>query len=228
MRIHQIFLLPFLVLASFSPMAASDPAAIRLAVDQFLRVQTQGLPGTVRYSVGTIAANTQLADCPALDVSLPPGSRLWGQSFVMVKCQAEANWSLYVPVQVRIIADYYVAARNLGLGQSITEADLQRRNGDITGLPTGVLTSPGEAIGRTTSQAIVAGRPLRSDMLKQPFVVQQGQNVRVSSKGPGFQVTNDGRALGNAVDGQVVQVRLNNGQILSGVARPGAIVEIGF
>lgn len=218
----------WVILGPASAAATPDPVAIRQAVEQFLRVQTQGLPGTVRYSVGTIAANTQLADCPALGVSLPPGSRLWGQSYVVVKCQAEANWSLYVPVQVRIVADYYVAARNLGLGQGITEADLQRRNGDITELPSGVLTTPGEAIGRTTSQAIVAGRPIRSDMLKQSFVIQQGQNVRVSSKGPGFQVTNDGRALGNAVDGQVVHVRLNNGQVLSGVARPGAIVEIGF
>lgn len=228
MRLTHLAPLLCLTLGSAAAMAAPDPAAIRQAVEQFLRVQTQGLPGTVRYSVGAIAANPQLADCPALGVSLPPGARLWGQSSVMVKCQAEAAWSLYVPVEVRIIADYYVAGRNLGVGQSITETDLQRRNGDITQLPTGLLTHPGEAVGRTASQAIVAGRPLRSDMLKQSFVIQQGQNVRVSSKGPGFQVTNEGRALGNAVEGQVVQVRLNNGQVLSGVARPGAIVEIGF
>lgn len=228
MWLRRFISLLSLALASATSVAAPDPASIRLAVEQFLRVQTQGLPGTVRYSVGSIAANTQLTDCPALGVSLPAGSRLWGQSYVVVKCQAEANWSLYVPVQVRILADHYVAARNLGLGQIITEADLLRRNGDITELPAGVLTSPAEAVGRITSQAIVAGRPVRSDMLKQSFVVQQGQNVRVSSKGPGFQVTNDGRALGNAVDGQVVQVRLNNGQVLSGVARPGAVVEIGF
>jgi flagella basal body P-ring formation protein FlgA len=72
------------------------------------------------------------------------------------------------------------------------------------------------------------GRPLRGDLLRLPMVVQQNQSVKVVSQGPGFQVTNEGRALNNGVEGQVVQVRLSNGQVVSGVARAGGVVAINF
>jgi flagella basal body P-ring formation protein FlgA len=58
--------------------------------------------------------------------------------------------------------------------------------------------------------------------------VLQNQAVKVVSKGPGFQVANDGRALNNGVEGQVVQVRLGNGQIVSGIARNGGVVEVTY
>jgi flagella basal body P-ring formation protein FlgA len=76
--------------------------------------------------------------------------------------------------------------------------------------------------------SIVAGRPLRSDMVRQPVVVQQNQMVRVVSRGPGFLVSNEGKALNNGTDGQVIQVRPGNGQVVSGIARAGGVVEVGF
>jgi flagella basal body P-ring formation protein FlgA len=65
-------------------------------------------------------------------------------------------------------------------------------------------------------------------MLRQPLAVQQGQSVKVVSRGPGFLVTADGKAVTNAADGQVAQARLASGQTLSGIARPGGIIEIGY
>ena len=59
-----------------------------------------------------------------------------------------------------------------------------------------------------------------------PWAVQQGQNVKTISSGAGFSVSSDGKALNNAAEGQVVQVRTNTGQTVSGIARPGGIVEI--
>ena len=92
----------------------------------------------------------------------------------------------------------------------------------------GILTDEQQALGRSAKLSIAAGRPLRSDMLRQPLVVQQNQTVKVVTRGPGFQVANEGRALNNGLAGQVVQVRLGNGQIVSGIARASGIVEIAF
>jgi len=224
-----IFLSALGAILPSSANAGQDPVAVKQAVEQFLRVQTKGLPGSVTYSVGSVAPGNQLSPCPALGVSLPPGARLWGRSNVLVSCQVEGGWSLYVPIQVRVVADYLVAARNLARGQVITADDISHRSGDITDMPAGTFSNPEEALGRVVSQSLVAGRPLRADLLSQAWAVQQGQSVRVSTKGPGFQVTNEGRALNNATDGQVVQVRLtNNGQVVSGIARTGGIVEIRF
>jgi flagella basal body P-ring formation protein FlgA len=85
-----------------------------------------------------------------------------------------------------------------------------------------------QAVGRAALASLAVGRPLRADMLRLPMVVQQGQSVKVVGTGSGFQVSNEGRALTSAVVGQVTQVRLNSGQILSGVVRADGTVEIKF
>lgn len=208
--------------------ARQDPAPIKQAVEEFLHAQLAGLPGEASFSVGTIDANNQLTPCPGFDVSLPPGARAWGRTSVTVRCLGEPGWSMFVPVHIRIIGDYIVTARSLAQGQSLTATDLARLRGDLTTLPAGILTDEQQALGRTARLSIAAGRPLRGDMLQQPLVVQQNQTVKVVTSGPGFQVANEGRALGNGLAGQVVQVRLGNGQIVSGIARAGGIVEIAF
>jgi flagella basal body P-ring formation protein FlgA len=57
-------------------------------------------------------------------------------------------------------------------------------------------------------------------------VVRQGQTVKTVSRGAGFSVSSEGRALHNAQEGQIVQVRTPSGQTVSGIARSGGIVEM--
>jgi flagella basal body P-ring formation protein FlgA len=218
------------IFAWWSPtaMARQDPAPVKRAVEEFLRIQVAGLPGEASFSVGAIDANNQLAPCSGFDVSLPPGARAGGRSNVTVRCLGEQAWSMFVPVHVKVFGDYLIAARPLAQGQSLTAADLGRQRGDLSNLPAGILTDEQQALGRSAKLSIAAGRPLRSDMLRQPLVVQQNQTVKVVTRGPGFQVANEGRALNNGLAGQVVQVRLGNGQIVSGIARASGIVEIAF
>jgi flagellar basal body P-ring formation protein FlgA len=100
------------------------------------------------------------------------------------------------------------------------------QRGDLTDLPPGTVTDATLALGRTLTMGITSGRPLRSDMLRQPYAVQQGQNVKILSSGKGFRVSSDGRALNNATEGQVAQARTSNGQTLSGIARAGGIIDM--
>jgi flagella basal body P-ring formation protein FlgA len=58
--------------------------------------------------------------------------------------------------------------------------------------------------------------------------VQQGQAVRLVSNGNGFSVSGEGKAIGNAGDGQIVQVRTTGGTVISGTARSGGMVEVAF
>ena len=198
-------------------------------MEDFLHIQTKGLPGQVSFTIGSIDPQNNLIPCPALDVSLPPGARAWGNTNVTVRCQVENGWKIFVPVQIRIISEYLVTTRQLSQGQVLVETDLAKSRGDLAGLPAGIVTEIPQAVGKSLAISIAAGQPLRNDMLKQALVVQQGQGVKVLSKGPGFQVTGgDGRALNNAIDGQVVQVRIGNGHIVSGIARPGGIVEVTY
>jgi len=210
-------------------LARQAPEPVKQAIEDFLRVQTKGLPGQVSFSVGQVDPQNGLAPCPAFEVSLPAGARAWGNTNVKVHCQGENSWDIFVPVKVRIIGDYLVTARSLSRGQVIVEADLAKNRGDLANLPSGILTEPSQALGKSLAQSVASGQPLRGDILRQPMVVQQGQGVKVLSKGPGFQVTGgEGRALNNAMEGQVVQVRMASGHVVSGIARPGGVVEVTY
>ena len=220
-----------LALACQTSLAAArqDAAPVRKAIEAFLQVQVKGLPGQVSFSVGSLDGLSNLPPCPALQVALPAGARAWGRTSVVVHCQADGGWNIYVPVQVRVLGDYLLTARPLQQGQLLSEADLATTHGDLTELPAGVLTEAAQAIGRTAAQSVTSGRPLRADMLRQVLVVQQGQSVRLTTSGPGFQVSGaEGRALSNAAEGQVVQVRMSSGRVVSGVARAGGAVEINY
>ncbi len=224
----RLFALIVAMLLAAPGLARQDPAPVRKAVEDYLRIQTKGLPGQVSFTVGAIDPNNNLAPCAAFDASQPPGARAWGHTNVTVRCAQEGGWSVFIPVTIRVVADYLVTGRPLVQGQVVTEADLARQTGDLSELPTGILTDARQAVGRTAAMPMSAGRPLRGDMLRQLLAVQPGQSVKVVSKGPGFQVTNEGRALNAAADGQIVQVRLASGQVVSGIARNGGSVEVGY
>ncbi len=202
---------------------------MKKAIEDFLRIQIKGLPGQATFEVGPLDTVNKFPPCPALEVSLAAGARAWGRTSVAVRCRTENPWSLYVPVQVRVMGEYLLTARALAQGQVVAEADLTRTRGDLTELPAGILTEAGQAVGRTVVQSVSSGRPLRSEMLRQVLVVLAGQSVKLSSAGPGFQVSGaEAKALANAAEGQVVQVRLPSGRVVSGIARAGGVVEVTY
>ncbi|TLD47351.1 MAG: Flagella basal body P-ring formation protein FlgA [Accumulibacter sp.] len=229
-RVAQHFGWPLLVLAvlGLTSMGIGAQTSLATALDDYLRVQTAGLPGTVTFQIGQLDRHARLAACNAFEPFLPSGSRLWGNTTIGVRCLAPGRWTVYVPVQIRIAGNYLVAARQLAPGQVVGAADLLPQSGDLGALPASVLTDPAQAIGKTTRQGVAAGQPLRSELLGAAWAVQQGQSVKLLSSGAGFTVSNEGKALNNAVEGQVAQVRTASGQVISGIARQGGIVEVNY
>jgi len=208
--------------------SAAPVAPIQRAIAEFLDVQNKGLPGQASYSIGAINASGLPDDCRNLNVTMDANARPWGKTHVNVRCTEGSAWSLYVPVDIHVLVDYVVSARPLTAGQVISAADIRLRQGDLADLPQGILTDLAQAIGQLTHVSLPADRPLRADMLRQPWVVKQGQNVKVVSGGISFQVSSDGRALNNAAAGQVVQVRLASGQVLSGIAQQDGTIAIAY
>lgn len=207
---------------------AADIVPIQRAIAEFLDVQNKGLPGQASYSIGAINASGLPDDCRNLNVTMDTNARPWGKTHVNVRCTAGSTWSLYVPVDIHVLVDYVVSARPLRAGQVISAADIRQRQGDLADLPQGILTDLTQAIGQLSRVSLPADRPLRADMLLQPLVVKQGQNVKVVSGGVSFQVSSDGRALNNAAVGQVIQIRLASGQVISGIAQKDGTVSIAY
>lgn len=207
--------------------ARQDPAPVNKAIEGWLKIQTRGLPGQVSWEIGGLDPGNQLAPCGNFEISRPVGARPWGRTHLLVRCLGEPGWRVHVPVHVRVKADYLISARPIPQGQAVSPDDLASEMGDLSDLPGNILTDATLAIGKVAAASIPAGRPMRADMLRAQNVIRQGQTVRIISRGPGFVVANEGRALGNAQEGQVAQVRLGNGEVVSGVAQADGSVAVG-
>ena len=221
-------LLPVFSALAQTDLPRQDPGAVRTAVEQFLRTQSVGLPGEVTIEVGPIDPRLNLPRCPVPEAFLPKGSRLWGKSTVGVRCTVPAPWTIYVSATVRVSGDYVAVAVPLSHGQLINANDLVTLQGDLTALPNGIITDPAAAIGRTAAMSLQAGAPLRRDAIRQQPAVLQGQIVRIISIGPGFRVSTEGRALASGGEGQIVQARTLSGQVVSGIAKAGGIMEVAY
>lgn len=205
--------------------ARQNMNALRAVVEQYLVTQSAGLPGDVSVRVGAVDQRLSLAACPAPEPFQQPGARPWGKTTVGVRCTAP-SWTIYVQAQVSVMADYVVAAAPLAQGQPLDLSQLALVKGDIAAMPKGILTDMNQAVGRMPLVSLPAGTALRQDTLRSTPVVKQGQAVRVVSRGSNFSVSSEGKAINNAGEGQVAQVRTPSGIVVSGTARAGGLVEI--
>jgi flagella basal body P-ring formation protein FlgA len=235
MRLASLLLLICSLLVQGSALANAagnlprqDLASLRLLAEQTLKREAQGMPGQVQISVGAIDPRLSLPACAAPEGFMPSGSRAWGKTSVGLRCSAPTPWTIYVSALVQVQGDYVVAAAPLVQGQVLQAGDLARAQGDLGQLPAGVLTDPAQAIGQTVTRSMPMGSPMRQDLLKAQQVVSQGQVVRLIGNGNGFKVSAEGRALSNGSDGQTVQARAANGQVVSGIARAGGMIEINW
>ncbi|MGO4307226.1 flagellar basal body P-ring formation chaperone FlgA [Cupriavidus sp. RAF12] len=202
---------------------ADDPA--RVAVEQFLQRQANGLPGKVSVQV-VPPSGGRAPECVNPEPFLPPGAAPWGRVAVGVRCGGDRPWTRYMQARVSVLTDYYVAARAMAPGETISAADLEVRQGDLAALPRSVVTDPAQVNGAVAANRIAAGSPMRTDLLKKAIAVKSGQTVNVTVEGDAFQLTSEGKVLADAATGNTVQVRLRNGQVVSGLVRSGDTVVL--
>lgn len=202
---------------------ADDPA--RVAVEQFLQRQANGLPGKVSVQV-VPPSGGRAPECVNPEPFLPPGAAPWGRVAVGVRCGGDRPWIRYMQARVSVLTDYYVAARAMAPGETISAADLEVRQGDLAALPRSVVTDPAQVNGAVAANRIAAGSPMRTDLLKKAIAVKSGQTVNVTVEGDAFQLTSEGKVLADAATGNTVQVRLRNGQVVSGLVRSGDTVVL--
>ena len=203
-----------------------DISLIQKAVEEFIYSHTISSKGDIQVKVGQIDQRITLPKCEKLEPFLPSGSRLWGKTSVGVRCDKQVSWTIYVPAEVKVMGNVLHIARPLSRDQIIDYGDVEFQVVDMSQMSEGVLTEHAQAIGKLAVTSLTMGQPLRQNMLRAPFVILRGQNVKLMVKGRGFNISSEGHALSDAAEGQLVQVRNLSGRIISGLARHNAIVEV--
>ncbi|HEY1329195.1 MAG TPA: flagellar basal body P-ring formation chaperone FlgA [Casimicrobiaceae bacterium] len=221
--IRAVLALGAALLVQASAHAASELSErVRMLVDE--RIVPNG--GEVEVAVGEPDPRLALAPCAKMEPFVPSGARLIGRTSLGVRCTEGANWVVYVPVQIKLFVDAWVAARPIPRGQIVGADDVRLDRIDIAPLNGNAVLPDMPLIGRTALRAVSPGEPLRRDALRAPAVVQPGDAVQVVALGTGFAAQSPGKALTSAAEGQTAQVALPNGKVLAGIARPGGIVEV--
>jgi flagella basal body P-ring formation protein FlgA len=188
-------------------------AAIRAAALAYAQTQSRDLPGEVRIEVTAIDRRLKLEPCDKLQAFLPAGAKLIGKTSIGVRCAAQPGWRVFLQTDIKVTADLLVASRPLAQGTVLSAADLSPQRGEL-GRP-GLITAPQQAIGKTLKFAIGAGQLLRQDMLRAPLLIRQGQTVTLRARGNGFVVSQQGIALNDTAEGEMVRIRTATSQVIT-------------
>lgn len=200
--------------------------SIEAQAKQFLLSLSPSNNGKTTVTIQPLDKFLKVEACPTMEAFLPSGNKAWGKTTVGIKCKQHATWTLFLQAQVNVYANVIVSAKPLSGGHTLTIDDLYLQEAELGAMPTGVITDPNEVVGKTLSRSLPAGTPLRIEMIKAPFVISQGQSIKVVSTGKGFSVSNDAQALNNAYEGQLVKAKTAGGIVVSGIAQASGQVLV--
>jgi len=130
-----------------------------------------------------------------------------------------------LPLNIHVFGDYVVASRYLPFGQKLDPSDMRVIEGDLSLIPDDVLRTPKIAYEKVLSKPLQMGSPIGLNDLKETSVVKAGDPVRLILTGKDFEVSGEGTAQSAGMVGDMVRVRLADGQVLQGkVLRPSVVM----
>jgi flagella basal body P-ring formation protein FlgA len=208
---------------------ADLPALAQRWVNQALAEQQvrNGQPVHLQATLGALDSRLRLAACARVEPYMPPGSRLWGQTRVGLRClEGPSRWNVTLPVTVRATGMTWVLRRDVAPGAVLNDADLMLAEADWAAESSPVLPQREQWQGQVAVRALGTGQTLRQNMVRAAQVFQAGAPVRVLVQGGGFQISSQAQALSAGVVGQPARVRTDNGRVLSGTVLDARTVRL--
>ncbi|MCK7543154.1 flagellar basal body P-ring formation protein FlgA [Marinobacter bryozoorum] len=226
-------LIPIMLILFSSTAQASDktgPEDILKAGREFMETfaETQASEGfEANFTVGSLDPRLALAPCPenGIDVSFSSDPWKTTQPSLMVSCQGERPWRMYLSVSLDIYGDALVAARPLSRGDRVTTAMVATERVVVNAIRRGAITEPENLLGLEMKRPVNAGTPFTPDLVTAPDAVARGDHVMITARNGTFAVTSRGKALANARVGEQVLVEnlSSTRKIRARVTGPGQV-----
>lgn len=178
----------------------------------------------VHINAATIDKRIKLAPCQdALSAKFVGSQNHQRAATVLVVCEQDPGWQLYVPLRIKRMVPVVITERPLSKGDLLTDANTRIAMRDGALLRSGYISD----------LAFVKGARLKRQLAMDQLVltrhiclVCKGENVTISSSVGNLTVKTDGVALGGGVLGDKVNVRNSKSKrIVSGTVKaPGLVV----
>ena len=166
-----------------------------------------------------------LCDRP-LDAEYPSSSRRGGRLTVNVKCNGNKPWTLYVPVQVKVMQDVVVLSHALSRNSIIAQSDLQIEQRDINRMNSGYFSDPQKVIGKIIKRSVGGGLALSPAYVESQKLVKRGQQVILLAETRGITVKMAGTAMENGGSGERIKVKnLSSNRVIEGQITEEGVIK---
>lgn len=222
--------LMFAVLAATAARAAEwHPTSDIARVAETFLVEKLGRPaGNTSVKAGMLDRRLKLSVCDQpLEGFLRTGTRIGPKTIVGVRCDGARPWKVYVPVEVEVRKQVWVARQPLPRGHLIAREDLTADIRDVSRMTSGYLSDPAALVGRRLRSSVLAGRVLTPNLLEANNIISRGQTVTLMVASGDLQIRMAGKALMDGALNERIRVEnLNSGRVVEGIVRSIELVEV--
>lgn len=208
---------------------ATGPGQILDAARQYLEsfAEEQAEEGhTVNYEPGKLDSRLSLAPCEnGIDVEFSGDPWQSTQPSLLVSCEGERPWRLYLSTSLEIHGEALVAAMPLARGDRITGAMISSEQVVLNSVRRGAITKKEQLLEMEMKRPVNAGTAFTPDLVTTPDAVARGDHVTIVARNGVFAVKTRGKALANArVGDQVLVENLTSARrIRARVTGPGQV-----
>jgi len=144
---------------------------------------------------------------------------------VIVKCETDKPWTVYIPIKVKTYITIAVANRPLSRHMPISKADISFEQREISRLSRSYFESPDNLIGRSPKRSLTKGSVISPRDLDIKKVISKGSRISILAETNGISVRMPGLALADAGKGEQIQVQnlSSKRKILATVMAPGIV-----
>lgn len=181
----------------------------------FLEGKAASWDGTLQAQIEPPNIKNQ-PKCENVEIFIPGrGATLRPTVTLGIRCLAPKPWVSYTQANIRIEGSYYITARPVRAGTTLSMQDLEQREGDLLRLPRGTLIDPEQLVGYITRYRLNARKPIKASAIRSPLSIERGQMVYMEVRGVGFVARSEGKAMEDGEPGDHIQVRTASGQIVT-------------
>ncbi len=178
------------------------------AVEGFLANSYGSSESNFRWRVKQPDHRLLLSACESPpDLEPPSDLKKMGKISFKVSCPSPTPWSIYLSTTVHQRVSTWESIVPISRDEVIHRSHLEKRDRWYTSLPSGLITSADQIVGKVARQNILPGDPIREKCLRDAILVRKGHLVRANITTPGFSVGTQVIALEEGARGETIQVR---------------------
>ena len=190
------------------------------------QAQTNGWKGMrVVIEITPIGSTNSIAPCPTqIKVSGGNTGRLSRQQLTL-ECTGQTlkGWPVKVSSDMQVFLPVVVSSAVINRGDTITRAQLQLQENEITRAKRGFYYRLDQVAGMGAKRRIRANQMLSPDLIDQPQLIKRGDKIKITANRDGITASMPGEALENGSKDEVIRVK----NLSSGKTIEAKVVETG-